>query len=68
MAVLTEAATESIAFSRGPASELSGQAAIIAETDSGTDSKTVWMGVPLFLLPEEARLQLAGNAIDWILE
>jgi hypothetical protein len=66
--VLSERETQAIVFIRGPASELAGQAAIAVEENVASDSKAVWMGLPLYLLPAEARFRLAGNAIDWILE
>ena len=66
--VLTETNEQAIVFTRGPESEWPGRAAITVEENATAGSKTVWMGVPLYLLPVDVRYQLAGNAIDWVLE
>jgi hypothetical protein len=66
--VLSETDAQAIVFSRGPDSELPGRAAITADENASVESKTVWLGVPLYLLPDDERLQLANNAIEWVVQ
>jgi hypothetical protein len=68
MTVLSAPDPQVVVFGRGPGSELVGEPAIAVEEDTTAGSKAVWMDVPLYLLPAEARFQLATNAIEWILE
>jgi hypothetical protein len=66
--VLGETDPQAVVFSRGPASELAGRPAVIVEDDASGGARAIWIAVPLYLWPTEERLQLANNAIDWILE
>jgi hypothetical protein len=72
--VLSETDPQAIVFSRGPDSELAGRAVITVEENvtrppgQVTGSRTVWIGVPIYLLPVDERYQLARNAIEWALE
>lgn len=53
-------------FVRGPSSEERGIPSIIAAEDEFTDFRLVYIGFPFYLLPEEAKTQLARNAVSWL--
>ena len=57
----------SIAFIRGPASEESGLPSIITLGDELSEFRFVFIGLPLYLLPEGPKEQLVLNAVAWLL-
>jgi hypothetical protein len=57
----------SIVFVRGPNSEESGLPSIVAMDDDLSGIRLVFIGFPLYLLPEEAKSQLVLNAVAWLL-
>jgi hypothetical protein len=63
----TEEEGDMIAFVRGPASEDSGSASIVAVEDEFSDSRIALIGFPLHLLPGEAKTRLVLNTVDWLL-
>jgi hypothetical protein len=67
--VLTDLADSdsTVVFCRGPASEASGEASIAAMEDEFSGERIVWIGLPIYLLPQTARSQLVLNAISWLL-
>ncbi len=66
--LLGEPGADAIVFSRGPASESAGEAIITASEDEFTDSRTIFIGFPIFLMPYEEQLQFGTNAILWLME
>jgi hypothetical protein len=56
-----------VAFARGPASEEDGLPSIITMGDELSDFRLVFIGFPLYLLPESPKEQLVLNAISWLL-
>jgi hypothetical protein len=56
-----------IVLVRGPDSEETGEAAAFAFEDAMAGVQVVFIGFPLYLLPEEARVQLVLNTVDWML-
>ncbi len=56
-----------VAFVRGPASEESGLPSIFTVGDGFSDFRFVFIGLPLYLLPEGAQEQLVLNAVSWLL-
>ncbi|MGD9046747.1 MAG: hypothetical protein PVF77_01725, partial [Anaerolineae bacterium] len=56
-----------IAFVRGPASEESGLPSIFAMGDGLSEFRFVFIGLPLYLLPQGAQEQLVLNAVSWLL-
>lgn len=66
--VLDETDADAIVFTRGPASEFAGRAVISVNQDELSGSRTVFIGLPLYLVPWEARFQLGENAIRWLME
>ena len=56
-----------VAFVRGPASEESGLPSIFTTGDGLSDFRFVYIGLPLYLLPEGAQEQLVLNAVSWLL-
>ena len=56
-----------IAFIRGPASEESGLPSIFAMGDELSEFRFVFIGLPLYLLPEGPQTQLVLNAVSWLL-
>jgi hypothetical protein len=58
---------EVVVFVRGPDSEDSGGASLIALEDEFSDVRVVLVGFPIHLLPEEAKTHLVLNATTWLL-
>jgi hypothetical protein len=56
-----------IAFVRGPASEESGLPSIFAMGDGLDEFRFVFVGLPLYLLPQGPQEQLVLNAVSWLL-
>lgn len=52
-----------VIFNRGPASEQSGAAAVIAYEDDR--SKIAYYAFPIYLLPGDAQSLLVNNTVDW---
>jgi hypothetical protein len=50
-------------FARGPDSESEGEASIIAYQDKR--SRVVYVGFPMFLMPEEEQARLVRNVVRW---
>jgi len=58
---------ETIVFVRGPASEDSGVASVVALEDEYSDLHVVLLGFPVYALPDEASSRLVLNAVSWLL-
>ncbi|MCL7453542.1 MAG: hypothetical protein M8467_10905, partial [Anaerolineae bacterium] len=58
---------EVVVFVRGPDSEDSGGASLIALEDEFSDVRVVLIGFPIYLLPDEAKTHLVLNATTWLL-
>ena len=56
-----------VVFVRGPDSEDTGSSSIWVVKDGATDVQIVFIGFPIYLLPEEIRSQLVLNAVTWML-
>ena len=56
-----------VVFVRGPDSQDAGSSSIWVVEDGSTDVQIVFIGFPVYLLPEEARSRLVMNAADWML-
>jgi len=56
-----------VPFVRGPDSEKAGAPAIIVMEDDFTEVRFVFVGFPLYLLPEEAKATLVLNMAHWLL-
>jgi hypothetical protein len=56
-----------VVFVRGPGSESSGVASLAVMSDAVSNTRVVFAGFPLYLLPEEARSRLVLNAVSWLL-
>jgi hypothetical protein len=54
-------------FTRGPDSEAPGAPAVIVAEDEFSGFRLVFIGFPLYLLPEESKSQLVLNAVSWAL-
>ncbi len=57
----------SIVFVRGPGSEASGSPSIAALEDEFSEFRLVFIGLPLYLLPEQPKSQLVLNSVSWLL-
>jgi hypothetical protein len=57
----------SVIFVRGPESEEGGAASIAALEDEVTGFRLVFIGLPVYLLPEDAKTQLVLNSVSWLL-
>lgn len=57
----------SIVFVRGPNSEETDLPSIVAMDDDMSGIRLVFIGFPLYLLPEEPKSQLVLNAVTWLL-
>jgi hypothetical protein len=57
----------SVLFSRGPNSDKAGIPSLFVSEGGLGDTKVVFMGFPLYLLPEEARTRLVLNMVAWML-
>ena len=57
----------SIVFVRGPKSEANGTPSIVALGDEVGEFQLVFIGFPLYLLPEAPKSQLVLNAVSWLL-
>lgn len=66
--VLDETDPDAIVFARGPASEFAGNAVIAVNEDEFSGSRTIFIGVPIYLIPWDERYQLGDNAIRWLME
>jgi hypothetical protein len=58
---------DTIVFVRGPESEASGIASVAVIEDEVSGMRLVFMGFPLYLLPEEPRARMVLNAVFWLL-
>ncbi len=56
-----------IVFVRGPESEASGTASVAIVEDEVSGLRLVFLGFPLYLLPEAPRTRLVLNAVTWLL-
>ncbi len=56
-----------VVFVRGPASEESGVPSVVALDDEFSEFRLVYLGFPLYLLPEAEKGQLVQNAVSWLL-
>jgi hypothetical protein len=54
-------------FVRGPSSESTGSPAILATADDTSNVRFVFIGFPLYLLPEKAKAQIVLNTVDWLI-
>jgi hypothetical protein len=66
--LLDAADSETIVFSRGPASEFAGEALVTVDVDEFADSRTILIGFPTFLMPWEEKHQFGTNAVLWLME
>ncbi len=57
----------SLIFVRGPNSEESGIASIVTLEDEFSDFRLVFIGFPLYLLPDAPKAALVTNAVSWLL-
>lgn len=64
----SEADAAAIPFVRGPASEDKGTAALMVLEETASGLRAVFMGLPIYLLPEEARTRLVTNTVGWLLK
>jgi hypothetical protein len=58
---------DTIVFVRGPESEASGIASLAVIEDEFSDLQLVFIGFPLYLLPEEPRTRLVLDMVSWLL-
>lgn len=56
-----------VIFVRGPESEASGAASVAIIEDEISGIRLVFIGFPLYLLPEAPRAQLVLNTVSWLL-
>jgi hypothetical protein len=56
-----------IPFVRGPESEQGGAPAVVSTKDERAGLQVVFIGFPLYLLPDEAKSQLVLDTVDWML-
>jgi hypothetical protein len=54
-------------FVRGPNSEASGQPSVVTLEDEFGSFRLVYICLPVYLLPEEPKVQLVENAASWLL-
>ncbi|MFZ5917914.1 MAG: hypothetical protein ACOYZ7_13315, partial [Chloroflexota bacterium] len=66
--VMEDADPETVFFTRGPASEFPDAPLITAEEDEFFGSRTIIIGLPVYLMPWEAQTQLGTNTILWLME
>ena len=66
--LLGETEVETVVFGRGPASEFAGEAVVAVDGGEFADSRTILVGLPIYLMPWEERRQLATNAVHWLME
>jgi hypothetical protein len=59
--------SESIPFLRGPDSDDEGAPAVLVLEESTSGLQVVFVGFPLYLLPESDRSRLILNTVDWLL-
>jgi len=52
---------------RGPASESPGAPSLVTLEEAGTPLRILYIGFPIYLLPEEPKARLVLNAVVWIL-
>ncbi len=57
----------SVVFVRGPESEASGIPSIVTIDDEFGQFRLVFIGFPLYLLPDESKSRLVLNAVSWLL-
>jgi hypothetical protein len=57
----------SMIFVRGPGSEESGIASIVTLEDEFSGFRLVFIGFPLYLLPDAPKSDLVSNAVSWLL-
>jgi hypothetical protein len=57
----------SVIFVRGPDSEAAGTPSVFFLEDELNDLQILFIGFPLYLLPEGAKTRLVTNAVDWML-
>lgn len=58
---------ETVVFVRGPDSESSGMASLVVLEEDPSGLRLVFIGFPLYLLPEEPRARLVRDAVSWLL-
>lgn len=70
MSVLEDVEDEGtvVTFVRGPESEEAGGPSIYVMEDEFTEVQVVFIGFPIYLLPEEAKAQLVLNTVEWLLQ
>ena len=56
-----------VVFVRGPESEKGGAPAIVAMADEVTGFRMVFIGFPVYLLPDTAKSQVVLNSVSWLL-
>jgi hypothetical protein len=56
-----------IVFVRGPGSESSGAPSVAVVSDAVSNTRVVFAGFPLYLLPEAAQSRFVLNAVSWML-
>lgn len=56
-----------VVFARGPDSEDAGSSSVWVVRDEATDVYIVFIGFPIYLLPEEVRSRVVLNAVNWML-
>jgi hypothetical protein len=54
-------------FVQGPNSESAGSPAILAAEDEASSTRYIFVGFPLYLLPEAPKTQVVLNMVDWLL-
>jgi hypothetical protein len=69
MGVLEEftEADGAIVFVRGPNSEASGLPSVVTLEDEFADFQLVYVGFPVYLLPDASKEQFVTNAVSWLL-
>jgi hypothetical protein len=60
-------ANTTIPFVRGPESEQAGAPAVLVTRDQASDLQVVFIGLPIYLLPDETKSQLVRNTVNWML-
>lgn len=63
----SEGSDGEVVFVRGPDSEDTGSSSVWVVKDGTTDVQIVFIGFPIYLLPEEVRSRLVLNAVTWML-
>jgi hypothetical protein len=56
-----------VVFTRGPSSEDTGAPSVFGLEDEFSGTRVVFIGFPLYLLPEEPKVRLIVNTISWLL-